>query len=452
MLGFFDKYPYTDFHELNLDWIISKIRELTGEIEAWKAVNSIHYAGVWNITKQYPAWSVVETPDGTEGYLSLKPVPVGIDISNSEYWMLIANYSAIVSDLGQRVTDLEGDVDTINNEISDLNGYNNFSSRKVLCISDSYGLMPSISTSWIAFLQTILGIPNENFYRCQYSGSGVIGVSPGHTFLDIVTSLTNTLTADEKTSMTDIVIMGGYNDAYAWQHGSSSADFTNDINSLRGYLRNNYPNAKVYVGMPGWGDHYDRHLWLRLVKYKYAETFLNHKNTCFIDNIDWMHNSVLRDSTGFHPTEECSRRIAQTIASVMVGGSPVCDLDPTDYGAITPTFSHSQSGFSWSLPKMLYRNGIVSFSWSDIKVALSADQTALTDIKLGEFTKSIMTGGDTKDFAYRTNVSIHNAADNSILSGELLIYNNELHLIPHADVGQSILTIYGSTMIGDVML
>ena len=26
--NFFDKYPYTDFHELNLDWILSKMREL----------------------------------------------------------------------------------------------------------------------------------------------------------------------------------------------------------------------------------------------------------------------------------------------------------------------------------------------------------------------------------------------------------------------------------------
>lgn len=32
-MGFLDKYPYTDFHELNLDWFLERFRELAGAVE-----------------------------------------------------------------------------------------------------------------------------------------------------------------------------------------------------------------------------------------------------------------------------------------------------------------------------------------------------------------------------------------------------------------------------------
>lgn len=38
-MAFFDKFPYTNFHELNLDWILTKVREHQtdiDEINAWK--------------------------------------------------------------------------------------------------------------------------------------------------------------------------------------------------------------------------------------------------------------------------------------------------------------------------------------------------------------------------------------------------------------------------------
>lgn len=32
-MGFFDKYPYTDFHELNLDWLISEMKALEKHVD-----------------------------------------------------------------------------------------------------------------------------------------------------------------------------------------------------------------------------------------------------------------------------------------------------------------------------------------------------------------------------------------------------------------------------------
>lgn len=35
-MSFFNRYPYTDFHEMNLDWVIAKLKEMEGRIEGLK--------------------------------------------------------------------------------------------------------------------------------------------------------------------------------------------------------------------------------------------------------------------------------------------------------------------------------------------------------------------------------------------------------------------------------
>lgn len=116
-------YPYTDFHDLNLDWIINQVKQLETEIKDFVKLNTIKYANpiLWNITMQYEANTV--TIDGSTGnaYISTVAVPAGVSISNTDYWTGIYNYEArlepiitelsevskTVEDLDVRVTNLE---------------------------------------------------------------------------------------------------------------------------------------------------------------------------------------------------------------------------------------------------------------------------------------------------------------------------------------------------------
>ena len=47
LLDFFNhKYPYSDFHELNADWLISAYKELVAEVDVldtWKAQHEVEY-------------------------------------------------------------------------------------------------------------------------------------------------------------------------------------------------------------------------------------------------------------------------------------------------------------------------------------------------------------------------------------------------------------------------
>ena len=40
----FDKYPYTNFHELNDDWIIKTLREFGQRLDEFVAANQLTYA------------------------------------------------------------------------------------------------------------------------------------------------------------------------------------------------------------------------------------------------------------------------------------------------------------------------------------------------------------------------------------------------------------------------
>lgn len=92
MSNFLNQFPYSDFHEMNLDWMLKKIKELAEEMNDFEAANSVKYEGIWDITKQYSIWSVVL--DSETGYMkiAIKNVPAGILITNALYWRLVSPF------------------------------------------------------------------------------------------------------------------------------------------------------------------------------------------------------------------------------------------------------------------------------------------------------------------------------------------------------------------------
>lgn len=91
MSDFINKFPYSDLHELNLDWIIKTIKDLDGRMTEFEAINAIKYEGIWDITKQYEPWTVVN--NNNYAYMSKKAVPVGIDITDQDYWLYVSMFS-----------------------------------------------------------------------------------------------------------------------------------------------------------------------------------------------------------------------------------------------------------------------------------------------------------------------------------------------------------------------
>ena len=101
------KYPFTDFHELNLDWCISAVLQLQKAFEEFSAGNKITFADPLQhtLTRTYAKNTIVVDPVSGTAYLSLDAVPVGVQLDNADYWLPIFDFAGYITRANQNFTD-----------------------------------------------------------------------------------------------------------------------------------------------------------------------------------------------------------------------------------------------------------------------------------------------------------------------------------------------------------
>lgn len=103
-MGVFEHFPYTNFHNLNLDWLLQTMKEGETGLETlkqWAAAHEKEYKALkhavdvlsqnlvdpivpWDSSIEYHIFSIVEY-QGTN-YIAIQDVPVGVMITNTDYW------------------------------------------------------------------------------------------------------------------------------------------------------------------------------------------------------------------------------------------------------------------------------------------------------------------------------------------------------------------------------
>lgn len=94
------QFPYTQTGALNMDWIICMVKHLSAQLEQFIKLNTVKYANPiqWSIASQYGPNTVVVDPESGTAYISVRPVPSGVPLDNTDYWSPVFDMSKIVPD------------------------------------------------------------------------------------------------------------------------------------------------------------------------------------------------------------------------------------------------------------------------------------------------------------------------------------------------------------------
>lgn len=347
-------FPYTDFHELNLDWILAEIRKLHEDMTEFEALNKITFDGEWDITKQYPAWTIVNVND-TTGYISVKPVPAGIDISNDEYWKLIVDYTITLADLQNRVVQLEKDVDKLKN-------------RFYIFIGDSYSIgtsggVPVTNFGWVDQVIKYLDLDPDSYVRCTQADIGGLPAfyptTTGHkSWRDSIETIHDRMTPEQIEKVTDVVCCGGYNESFGW-------DINDTIYGMQqyiAYVREKFPGATYWLGeigmqtgsssavIPGRDFILDK----VIPCYSQAAEY-GFRVMAGTDRILWNDTQT---TDGIHPTEAVYEIIGKAVANNLLGTAAQLKYPMEAYDVnITPTSLFTLAAGSGKFKTIRYEDG-----------------------------------------------------------------------------------------------
>lgn len=284
-MGLFEHFPYTNFHDLNLDFIIKTLREVADKEQ----------------DLDYIAEQAAEIKAELE---QLEQLP-------AEFDQLQGNFNT-----------LEGDFDDLSDDFNDLRsevaGYRTPLSN-IICLTDSYGTNDTESGrySWCDHLKDALGLNSSNYLKIFQAGASFGDDDPTKNLYEIFMAGTADLTADRKSAVTDILIVAGINE---WNEDRQLM-YSSMLN-LNSYIRQTFPNAVVWLFAVQWDK-------LANVRYHTlgnasANTYNLYRQHAaefgwrFVQNLSAMvYAAAFVDDV--HPTSAGSRMIANIVRAAVEG-------------------------------------------------------------------------------------------------------------------------------------
>ena len=270
---FGERMPYTNFHRLNLDWIIKEVKELGTDVADYK--EQLDAMGV----------SIEEFREYIDNLDEEIDQKIAVEVPQQiQHEIQTGGFNALLSESHK---------------------------RRVVCIGDSYGegwTPDGTFPSWISKLKIFLGVENNDFAYAAAGGAGF--GKPASQAAQYIPTLINRAydnIANAET-VTDVIFGLGYND---YLYADEPTTIKNGINTAVSVCKQRFPNARIHIFAMGFTTNHATQWALNKTYQAYATTLNDFQ---FYNISDALSETVLFSTDGIHPLENGQQNIALRIA------------------------------------------------------------------------------------------------------------------------------------------
>lgn len=216
-------------------------------------------------------------------------------------------------------TNVQGAID----EVAKSSKTQNPNHKVVICIGDSYNKNTEWWDGWGKCLHD--NYPSFEVYSYEAGGGGFVANTDEYNFLGALQNHSQDVEVQDKASVTDIVVLGGYNDVSV---SATDEQMRTAIGQFVAYCNSTYPNAKVTIA--GIAVDYNSAVTqgkLNSMNMEYS-TFAVEKGATTHPNFKYLLQCKSRlffsdgnPNSGFHPSTTGNTEIANALAQYLTSGN-----------------------------------------------------------------------------------------------------------------------------------
>lgn len=294
MFPFFggNKYPWSDLHTLNLDWIITEVKRLGVDVAQYKT--QLEQMGI--DVEEFRAY--IEGIDEHIQEEVEEQVPLAI-----QHEIQTGGFNAVLSASHK---------------------------RRIVFIGDSYGdgWTPDGSfESWIDRVATLLYLDEGDYIHVSQGGAGFF--QPSSEGLRNISNMINYAYEHitNPSTVTDIIIGLGYND-----RNSTAETIKSGIENAIVVAKQKFPNARRHLFAIGFGLDPAEQYKLRATYETYKSAYRDYQ---FYNISDALCMKSYFSSDGVHPVADGQRSIALAMVRALEGGETPLPFEMIPYTQIT---------------------------------------------------------------------------------------------------------------------